>query len=215
MMFNSKRNVLFAGMLLILGVAPGCTGFFVNPTLSSLAIGPQSQTITASPKQTLQMSATGTYSDGSTKDLTGKVSWSSSDTSCATINSAGLVSPAASVSGVCTSTISASSGTVSAATTTITVSEGTPTSITLTVKPTNNPAPGTAITFQAMATFPGTANQQDITSSVTWVDSDPTNVPLTQGSGSSNIPQTAPAEQVTIQASFDGATSNQVIITIQ
>jgi Big-like domain-containing protein len=213
-MRNFKRNLLLAAGVLLSAVAPACTGFFVNPTLSSLAIGPQSQTITANPKQTLQMSATGTYSDGSTKDLTGKVSWSSSETSCATINSTGLVSPPASVSGVCTTTISASFGTVSAATTSVTVSEGTPTSINLKVS-NLTPNPGTAVTFTAMATFPGTANPQDITSSVTWIDSDPTNVPLTQGSGNSNIPQTAPAEQVTIQASFDGVTSNQVVVTIQ
>ncbi len=213
-MWNSKRMVLFAAGLVLLVVAPACTGFFVNPTLSSLTIGPQTQTITANPKQNLQMSATGTYSDGSTKDLTGKASWSSSDTSCATINSSGLVSPAASVSGVCTTTISASFGTVSAATTTITVTEGTPTLITLTVS-SQNPNPGTAITFTAKATFPNSANQQDITSSVTWIDSDPTNVPLTQGSGSSNIPLTAPAEQVSIQASFAGVSSNQIVITIQ
>lgn len=214
MMRNSKRSVLLAAVLIILGVAPGCKGFFVNPTLSSLTIGPQSQTITANPKQTLQMSATGTYSDGSTKDLTGKVSWSSSSTSCATINSAGLVSPAASISGVCTTTITASFSTATAATATITVTEGTPTSINLTVS-NLAPNPGTSITFTAKATFPNSANPQDITSSVTWIDSDPTNVPLTQGSGNSNIPQTAPVGQVTIQASFAGVTSNQVVISIQ
>ena len=73
----------------------GCKGFFVNPTLTSLAIGPSSPTITKS--QTQQMSATGTYDDGSTKDLTGRATWTSSDSSCATINANGLVTPSASV----------------------------------------------------------------------------------------------------------------------
>jgi trimeric autotransporter adhesin len=212
--FRPKLGLITA--LLSLAIAGGCTGFFVNPTLSSLTIGPQSQTITSNPVQTLQMSATGTYSDGSTKDLTGKVSWSSdSTTSCAGINSAGLVTPVKTVTGICTATISAASGTVTAATTTVTVTEGKPTSIALSVTPTTNPAAGTAVTFKALALFPGSSTQQDVTSSVTWIDSDQTNLPLTQGSGNSNIPAGAPAEQVNVQASFDGINSNLVTITIQ
>jgi trimeric autotransporter adhesin len=207
-----KRKFGFVIGILWVALATGCTGFFVNPTLSSLTIGPQDQTITTA--QTLQMSATGTYSDGSTQDLTGKVNWSSDTTSCASINSAGVVTPVKTVTGICTATISAASGTVSAATTTVTVTEGTPTSITLTVS-NANPAPGTAITFTAKALFPGSSTPQDITSSVTWIDSDSTNVPLTQGSGVSDIPQAAQAEQVTVQASFDNVNSNIVTITIQ
>jgi hypothetical protein len=103
---------------------------------------------------------------------------------------------------------------VSAASTTVTVTEGTPTSIMLTVSKTN-PAPGTSITFLAKAIFPGNSTAQDITSSVTWNDSDPTNVPLIQGSGASNIPQTAQPESVTVFATFDNVNSNTVTIAIQ
>jgi len=209
-----RRKLGSIAAIAFLAITGGCTGFFVNPTLSSIAIGPQTQTITTA--QTLQMSATGTYSDGSTKDLTGKVSWSSdSGTSCAGISSTGLVTPVKNVTGICTANISAASGTVTAATTTVTVTEGTPTSITLTVSPTSNPAAGTSVTFTAKALFPGSSTQQDITSSVSWIDSDPTNLPLTKGSGGSNIPQGAPAEQVTVQASFDGVNSSPLVITIQ
>jgi trimeric autotransporter adhesin len=213
-MHSFMRKLGLMGALSFLTFAGACTGFFVNPTLSSISIGPSDQTITVNPKVNLQMSATGTYSDGSTKDLTGKVLWSSSDTSCATINSTGLVSPASSVSGVCTTTISAASGTVSAATTTVTVSEGRPSQITLKVD-TPNPQPGATITFTAQAIFPGSSTQQDITSSVTWSVSDPTNVPLALGSGAAVIPLGAPAEQVTVTASFDSVSSNTVTITIQ
>jgi len=205
--------LLFAALSALVS-AVGCTGFFVNPTLSSVAIGPQSQTITSNPVQTLQMSATGTYSDGSTKDLTGKVSWASDTPTCATISPSGLVTPVKTVTGICTTTISAASGAVTAATTTVTVTEGMPTSITLSVSNTN-PAAGTAVTFTAKALFPGSSTQQDITSSVTWIDSDQTNLPLTQGSGNSSIPAGAPPEQVTVQASFDNVNSNIVTITIQ
>src|SRR5579872_4358378 len=99
--FRRKLGLIVA--ISSLAIATGCTGFFVNPTLSSLTIGPQDQTITTA--QTLQMSATGTYSDGSTQDLTGKVNWSSDTTSCASINSAGVVIPVKTVTGICTATI--------------------------------------------------------------------------------------------------------------
>ena len=212
MMSTSKRNVLLAAVLMILGVAPGCTGFFVNPTLSSLAIGPQDQTITTS--QTLQMSATGTYSDGSTKDLTGKVSWSSGTTSCATINSNGLVTPVKSVTGICTTTLSAASGTVSAATTTLTVSEGTPLSITLTFQP-NPPQQNSTVTFKAMATFPNSNTPQDITTSVTWINSDTTNLTLTNGSGSGTLSATSAGLTISVQAEFDNVVSNVVTLNVQ
>jgi hypothetical protein len=39
----------------------------------------------------MQLHATGTYSDGTTKDITTQVAWSSSDTAVATIDSNGLV----------------------------------------------------------------------------------------------------------------------------
>ncbi|HZR65651.1 MAG TPA: Ig-like domain-containing protein [Terriglobales bacterium] len=212
-MHRFGRKLAVLALFAFLTIGSGCTGFFVKPTLTSLAIGPQDQTITV--QQTLQMSASGTYSDGSQQDLTGKVNWSSDTTSCATVSSTGLVTPVKSVSGVCKTTISAASGTVSAASTTVTVSEGTPTLINLTVTPNTTPNPGDTLTFQAMATFPGVSGQQDITSSVTWVVSDTTNMPLVQGSGQVTVPPSATAEQVTVQATFDGVPSNQIAINIQ
>src|SRR5947207_7873195 len=107
---SGRKPYAVAGLAVVvmLTFGAGCHGFFVNPTLSSLAIGPQTQTITANPLQTLQMSATGTYSDGSTKDLTGKVALSSATQSCATISATGLITPVTTVTGVCTTQISAS-----------------------------------------------------------------------------------------------------------
>lgn len=214
-MHRSRRKLGLIVAISSLAIAGGCTGFFVNPTLSSIAIGPQAQTITVNPKTTLQMSATGTYSDGSTQDLTGKVLWSSSDTTCATISSSGLVSPAATVSGVCTATISASDGTISAATTTVTVTEGMPTSILLKASPTN-PAVNGVVTFQALATFPGSSTQQDITSSVTWLSSDTTDLQLSNGSTTGTISASATAgTTINVQAQFDNVNSNIVTLTIQ
>ena len=199
----------------MLAFTAGCTGFFVSPTLTSLAIGPQEATITSNPVQTLQMSATGSYDDGSTKDLSGKVSWTSSDITCATISGSGLVTPATNVAGVCTTTISASFGTVSPATTTVTVSEGTPTVIMLTAS-TVSPLQNSTLTFTALATFPNSSTQVDITNSVTWTISNPTDLTLTNGSGTGIISATAMVgEQITVFATFNGVNSNTITLTIQ
>jgi hypothetical protein len=209
--FDRKYSLIAAvSAFLLLIVASGCTGFFVNPTLSSLAIGPQDQTITTSQK--LQMVATGTFSDGSTQDLTGKVSWSSGTPACATISSTGQVTPVKTVTGICNTTISAASGTVSTATTTVTVSAGTPTSITLTPS-TTTPQHNSNVTFTAKGMFNGTP--QDITSSVTWVVSDTTNLTLTNGSGTGTLSAGSAGLQITVQASFAGVLSNVVTLNVQ
>ncbi len=55
------------------------------PTLNSISISPSSPTINVG--STLQFSATGTYSDGSTQNLTAAAAWVSTNTSVATIGS--------------------------------------------------------------------------------------------------------------------------------
>jgi hypothetical protein len=214
-MLRSTQKLLLMLGGLVLAVELGCTGFFVNPTLSSLSIGPSNQTITVVPKQTLQMSATGSYSDGSSKDLTGKVSWSSGTASCATISSSGLVTPVSSVTGICTTAVTAAFGTVTSSSVNVTVTEGAPTQITLTATPTN-PAPNSSVTFKALATFPNNATQQDVTTSVTWNNTDTTDLTLTNGSTTGTISATAAVgTQINVTASFGGVNSNTVTLTIQ
>lgn len=208
---RNSNWILLAISVSVLAAAPACTGFFVNPTLSTLAIGPQNQTITASPLQTLQMTATGTYSDGSTKDLTGQVAWSLS--SCGSISKSGLVTPSTTITGSCSATVSAAFGTIAPATTPLTVAEGTPSSILLTPT-TTTPTPNTNVTFTAIATFGGV--NQDITSSVTWINSDPTDLTLTNGSGTGTISASAAVNtQINVTASFANVNSNTVTLTVQ
>ncbi len=56
--------------------------------LQSIEVTPANPTIAAGTTQ--RFAATGTYSDGSTQDMAGKVSWTSSSTSVATIDGAGV-----------------------------------------------------------------------------------------------------------------------------
>lgn len=64
-----------------------------NATLQSIAVTPANATIPFGSTQ--QFTATGTFSDHSTQDLTGQVTWASSVTSVATISSTGLATSVA------------------------------------------------------------------------------------------------------------------------
>jgi hypothetical protein len=79
-------------------------------TLMSIAVTPAGSTIALG--ATLQFTAAGTYSDGSTQNLTSAVSWSSSNTAVATVNASGLVTGVSAGS----STIGAASGSVTGTT---------------------------------------------------------------------------------------------------
>jgi hypothetical protein len=80
-------------------------------TLKSIAVTPANPSIQAGSTQ--QFTATGTYSDGSTQNITTQVNWSSSNTGVATINSSGLASAIAGGS----STIAAAESSISGSTT--------------------------------------------------------------------------------------------------
>ena len=97
------------------GGVTGSTSLTVTPPLAAIAVFPQNAYAVVGGTQ--QFTAIGTYSDGSTVDLTNSVTWSSSANAMVTINSAGLATAAA--QGTATITAS-SSGTRSTATLTIT-----------------------------------------------------------------------------------------------
>lgn len=82
------------------------------PVLTSIAVTPANTTLLT--RQTQQYTATGTYNNGSTADLTSTVTWSSSNTGSVTINTAGLSTVA--YAGVGTANIDATSGTVTGST---------------------------------------------------------------------------------------------------
>src|SRR6202167_1108509 len=91
--------------LLLFAVGVACNGFFVDPVLTSVTVGP---TATINQGGTVQESAVGTYNDGSSKSLT-NVQWSSDTESVATVASTGLVTGVSPGS----ATITGASGTVS------------------------------------------------------------------------------------------------------
>lgn len=78
-----------------------------NAVPASITLSPSSSTIIGT--STLQYTATGTFTDGTVSNITDTLSWSSSNTSIATVNSSGLATGV----GPGTVTITATNGTVS------------------------------------------------------------------------------------------------------
>jgi hypothetical protein len=211
--FERKLRLLAAlAALSILALAAGCRGFFVNPTLTSVVVAPTSVSLIEG--QTQQINATGNYNDGSTKNLTGSASWTTSDAAVAAVSKGGLVTAAATLSNPPGSaTITATSGTLTA-TSTITVNTGPLTAITINTT-TPNPAAGQTVTFTALGTFTGSAQQQDITTQVTWTSSN-TAVIATIANGSGAVLSTATSGATTnVTATLNGITSGALTITVQ
>ncbi|HTW75627.1 MAG TPA: PilC/PilY family type IV pilus protein [Steroidobacteraceae bacterium] len=140
------------------------------PTLVSITVTPANQTIDVG--QTQQYTATGTYSDGSTLNLTAQVTWSSSDTGVATIASGGLASGVAAGSTTVTATLSSVSGSTTLTVVTPPPPPPPPTLESIVVTPANP-----TIDVGAMQAFTATAHYSDgstqnVTSSATWSSSD-------------------------------------------
>ncbi len=79
-----------------------------NGTLVSIKVTPANQSITIG--QTLNMAATATYSDGTTRDITASVTWTSNTPSIATITQSGLATGVARGSTTITATSGGTSG---------------------------------------------------------------------------------------------------------
>jgi hypothetical protein len=119
-MSSPKQKLRLAGAfaaLAMLALAVSCTGFFQNPTLTTITIDPPTPSINQGASE--QLTATGTYQDGSTSTLTGGTScsgntvcWSSSDTTVVTITTTGVATGV----GQGSATITAASGAITGTT---------------------------------------------------------------------------------------------------
>jgi len=215
----TKQKLRLAGAFAAfatLALAVSCTGFFVNPTVTSLAIGPAN--LSLSPSTSYQMVATATYSDGSTGDVTGKSVWTSSSQNVANFTAPGLL-VAVSLAELGdtlpgTTTVSASDGTVASSTQTVNVCPVVQ-SLSITVDGSSSGYDndgGVTLTFVATATFNGVTGSQDVTDGVTWNIGNTTLLPaITDGSGtvSSGTPSS-----FTVNATLCGVNSgNSLTIT--
>ncbi len=146
------------------------TSIAVTPAIPSVAKG-----------LTQQFTATGTYADGSTADLTNLVTWASATPSVATISSTGLAQSLATG----TTNITATLGSVTSPTDTLTVTAAVLTSIA--VAPASpSVAKGLAQQFTATGTYTdgSTAN---LTSQVTWASATTSVATVSNASGSQGL----------------------------
>lgn len=103
-----------------LNAVSGSTTVTVNvANLSSISITSTSQSLSSG--QTAQFTATGILQNGNTVDLTDSVTWTSSNTAAATIDSSGLAT-AQTVTSTQTTNVTAQSGSITSNTITLTVS---------------------------------------------------------------------------------------------
>ena len=183
MLSNLRKLQLLVAFttLFSLAGAVGCRGFFQDPQLNSITVGPQN--VNLQQGNTLAMTAVGNFNDGSTKTLTSGVFWSSSADTVASINPSGNVTGLSSG----TATISASSGATTGTTTVVVVLNNV---TAITISPNNqNVALGGSTTYTCAATVSG-GPPVDVTASVSWTVTDST------GAAAANISisnQTTPA----------------------
>jgi len=177
----------------------------MNPVTSTLS----AITVTASTNTSLaigatrQLTATGTYSDSTTKDLTSVVTWSSSSDSVATISPSGMASAVAAG----TTTISATSGTITG-TTTLVVPGST---MVITVTPANTNVPvGFTKQFTATATYPD-GTTKDLTTLATWSSSNPSVATISTGGMASAVA----FGTSTIQATYSAVSGTALLTVIE
>jgi plastocyanin len=193
------------------GTATGMSGTItVLPatTLSSIAVSPQNPSIAAG--TTEQLTALGTFSDGSTQDLTSQVTWSSSSPSVATIsNTAGQQGLASGINPG-TSSITAAFGTVSGSTI-LTVTPAILQSITVT--PSNSSVSiGQTRQFTATGSF-NNGTMQDITNLVTWSSGNTSVATVSNSAGSHGLASGVALGTSTMTAMM-GTVSGSTVLTV-
>ncbi|MCH8841596.1 MAG: Ig-like domain-containing protein [SAR324 cluster bacterium] len=168
----ARRPSHMAGMMLALGFAAGLAACADGgssggiggsiPELTAISVAPGTAAI--EPAEALQFTATGSYSDGSSKDLTTTVNWSSGNTSVATVDSNGLAlgvaDGTASITAIDLDSGLGDNATLTVETPTVLLSISlTPTAATI--------AEGNTQPFTAMGTYSG-GNSVDLSTTVNW-----------------------------------------------
>ncbi|MGB8985329.1 MAG: Ig-like domain-containing protein [Candidatus Sulfotelmatobacter sp.] len=227
-MSSTKYKLRIVGAfatLATLALALSCTGFFVNPTVSTITIDPPDPSVSVG--FTTSLTAAGTDSNGNALTLTGGTSctgstvcWSSSDTSVATISTGGALKGISAG----TATITAASGTASATTTaTVTLSD-----VSTIIVGLYGGGSGTSFTLGEgavasgaqclIATASSGGQSIDVTTSVTWQANPTTLVTLEQQTDPMCVTAGSTAGTATINATYVSGsnivTSNSIQVTV-
>jgi uncharacterized protein YjdB len=207
------RNSLLNGFLsisavMMLALFSGCGGGASNPgggapALTSIQVTGPSATMTAGQKQ--QMTATGTYSDNTTKDLTSTAAWSSSS-AAVTVVAGGMVTAVSPGTGI---VVSAKVGSITGSAN-LTVNAAL---VSIAVTPANpSVAPGTSQQFIAIGTYNDTTTQ-NLTGSVTWNSSNTAAATIVTSGPTHGLASAVAAGSTTISATL-GAISGSTTLTV-
>jgi hypothetical protein len=185
----------------------GKTSFTITPAvLISITITPPIASVVKD--TTIQLSAIGTFSDGSTQDLTTSVSWASASFFIATVDAKGLVTGVKPGNAIVFARREGKTKGIF-----VRVTPGVVTSITIDpVNPTTTVG-SKEIIFTAIGTF-SDGSTQNVTQLTSWISSDPTvatvlsSVPPSTGELLPLMPGTA-----TITATFGGV-KNSTLVTV-
>lgn len=174
----------------------GSGGVSSQGTLTSVAVTPKNATIASGATQ--QFTAMGTYSDGSTQNVTSQAAWTSSATTVASVNSTGVAS------GLCAgnTTISASmSGQSNGTMFTVTGAGTTKTGLSSSVNPSTS---GQSVQFTAAVTSACGTPAGTVQFSV---DGSSYGSPVTLNNGTASISDSLATGTHTIAATYGGAGS--------
>jgi hypothetical protein len=157
--------------------------------------------------------ATGTFTDDTTRDLTNDVTWASSDAAVALISNAseshGLATTLAKGTTAITATLSDITGTSIIGTSTVTVTDVALESLAITPV---NPSVPFRLTqaFTATGTFSDTTTRE-LTAEVTWASSDITVAQISNADGSHGVATGLKSGDVTITATLGAVTSTSAL----
>ncbi|WP_109486874.1 beta strand repeat-containing protein [Occallatibacter savannae] len=174
---------------------PGAATLTVTAAvLTEIDIAPDAQYIPVGGQY--QLSLTGTYSDGSTQDITANATWSSSDPTLASVDPVTGI-----VTGVASSnnnpvTITATDGSIST-TTTVYITDAVPVSVQLTPK-TASIANGTTQQYAVNVVY-SDGSLQPVTTGLSWLSSSPS----VAGVNSSGLASALASGQTTISVFYD------------
>jgi hypothetical protein len=218
-MVSTRRKLQILGsfgILLLMAVAVGCHGFFVDPVLQGISVSTLQSTTLTAVGNSVQLLATGSFDDGSNKNLTGSATWSVSPT--------GFISLSTTTPGLATATqvtnpgtavtvqaaAQSSNGTVVKGTLTLTA--GASSTLTITSSPVTpigiNASGGTGATV----TFAATLNGNNVTGSTSFSSSNSAIINITSPtSGTGTLGGTTGSVIITGTDSADGASGTTTI----
>ncbi len=165
-------------------------------TLQSISLG---ATITIAAGISTQLSAIGSYSDGSTQDLSATVTWMSSASAVATVNASGNLTGLGIGNATITATLGAISGTLDVGVSPATI-------VSISINPLSiSIAAGQSQAFTALATL-SDGSTLDVTASVHWSVTNPLLANISNALGNPGLLTSLIPGSSTVSASLDGVT---------